>query len=62
MRQRGEAIGKWTKNHGKNGGVRPCSDKVEPGHFFGPDGGFILASRRYLVGLDFDITMQIKPR
>ena len=60
MRQRGEAIGKWTKNF--RNGVVPCSDKVEPGYFFGSDGGFILASRRYLVGLDFDITMQIKPR
>lgn len=60
MRQRGEAVGKWSKNF--KGGVVPCSSKVEPGYFFGPDGGFILASRRYLVGLDFDITMQIKPR
>ena len=60
MRQRSQAIGKWTKNH--RNGVGPCSDKVEPGYFFGPDGGWILASRRYLVGLDFDITMQIKPR
>ncbi len=60
MKQRGETIGKWSKNF--RGGVIPCSDKVEPGYFFGPDGGFILASRRYLVGLDFDITMQIKPR
>ena len=60
MTQRGQAFGKWTKNN--RNGVGPCSDKVEPGYFFGPDGGFILASRRYLVGLDFDITMQIKPR
>ena len=60
MRQRSQAIGKWTKNH--RNGVGPCSDKVEPWYFFGPDGGWILASRRYLVGLDFDITMQIKPR
>ena len=37
------------------------NDKVGPGYFFGPDGGFILVSRRYRVGLDFDITMQIKP-
>ena len=60
MRNRGEGVGKWSKNPRK--GVVPCSDKVEPGYFFGPDGGFIIASRRYLVGLDFDITMQIKPR
>lgn len=60
MRQRDEAIGKWSKNF--RGGVVPCSDKVEPGYFFGPEGGFLLASRRYRVGLDFDITMQIKPR
>ena len=58
MLQRGNPIGKWSKNRG----VVPCSDKVEPGYFFGPDGGFILASRRYRVGLDFGITMQIKPR
>ena len=43
MLQRGNPIGKWSKNRG----VVPCSDKVEPGYFFGPDGGFILASRRY---------------
>ena len=60
MRQRGESIGKWSKNY--RSGVIPCSEKVEPGYFFGPDGGYLLAQRRYRVGLDFDITMQIKPR
>ena len=60
MRQRGKSIGKWSKNH--KGGVLPCSERVEPGYFFGPDGGFLLAQKRYRVGLDFDITMQIKPR
>lgn len=28
----------------------------------GPKGGFIHAFKKYRVGLDFDITMQIKPR
>ena len=31
-------------------------------YFFGANGGYLLAQRRYRVGLDFDITMQIKPR
>ena len=46
----------------KNSLVVPCSDKVESGYFFGPRGGRIRAERRFLVGLDFDITMMIKPR
>ena len=54
-----KALGtKWAKNNL----VVPCSDKVESGYFFGPRGGRIRAERRFLVGLDFDITMMIKPR
>ena len=49
---------KWSKNNL----VMPCSDKVETGFFFGPGGGRIRAERRFMVGLDFDITMHIKPR
>ena len=49
---------KWAKNNL----VMPCSDKVESGFFFGPGGGRIRAERRFMVGLDFDITMMIKPR
>ena len=49
---------KWSKNNL----VLPCSDKVESGFFFGPGGGRIRAERRFMVGLDFDITMMIKPR
>jgi len=49
---------KWTKNNL----VIPCSDKVESGFFFGPKGGRIRAQRKFRVGLDFDITMKIKPR
>ncbi len=30
--------------------------------FIGPGGGSILAARKFRVGLDFDVTMQIKPR
>ncbi len=35
--------------------------QVEPGYFIGPSGA-ILAARKYRVGLDFDVTMDIKPR
>lgn len=35
---------------------------MESGHFIGPGGGFITAYKRFKVGLDFDITMEIKPR
>ena len=49
---------KWAKNNL----VLPCSEKVESGFFFGPGGGRIRAERRFMVGLDFDITMMIKPR
>ena len=42
--------------------VIPCSGKVEPGYFFGRNGGRIRAEKRFRVGLDFDITMNIKPR
>ena len=60
FRLRNKKIGKWSRNN--RNGVIPCSDKVEPGYFFGPDGGFLHAYKRFRVGLDFDITMQIKPR
>ena len=54
-----KALGtKWSKNNL----VLPCSDKVEPGFFFGAGGGRVRAERRFMVGLDFDITMMIKPR
>merc|ERR1719210_933533 len=49
---------KWAKNNL----VLPCSEKVESGFFFGPGGGRIRAERRFMVGLDLDITMMIKPR
>ena len=49
---------KWERNNK----VIPCSEKVEPGYFFGRGGGRIRAEKRFRVGLDFDITMMIKPR
>lgn len=58
-KSRMKALGtKWTKNNL----VIPCSEKVESGFFFGPGGGRIRAEKRFRVGLDFDITMMIKPR
>ena len=56
--QRGKPIGKWSKNQK----VVPCSDKVEPGFFVGEQGGSIMAFKKFRVGLDFDITMKVKPR
>ena len=55
---RNKPAGRWVRNKD----VVPCSDKVESGTFFGPDGGHLMAFRRFRVGLDFDVTMQIKPR
>jgi laminin alpha 3/5 len=52
------SLGKWQKNSA----VLPCSEKVESGYFFGPEGGRIRAFRKFRVGLDFDITMWIRPR
>ena len=52
------SLGKWQKNSF----VLPCSEKVESGYFFGPEGGRIRAFRKFRVGLDFDITMWIRPR
>lgn len=52
------SLGKWSKNSH----VIPCSEKVEPGYFFGPDGGRINAFRRFRVGIDFDVSLWIKPR
>merc|ERR1719348_1297266 len=49
---------KWAKNNL----VLPCSEKVESGFFFGPGGGRIRAERRFKGGMEFDITMMIKPR
>ncbi len=60
FRLRDSEIGKWSKNN--RAGVIPCSKKVEPGYFFGTGGGHLHAFKRFRVGLDFDITMQIKPR
>ena len=52
------SLGKWQKNSN----VIPCSEKVEPGYFFGPEGGRVKAFRRFRVGIDFDVSMMIKPR
>ena len=60
FRLKGKRIGKWSNNH--RSGVKPCSEKVETGTFIGPEGGFIHAFKKFRVGLDFDITMKIKPR
>lgn len=58
FRLKDRALGKWAKNKG----VIPCSDKVEKGFFLGPEGGMVQVAKNFRVGLDFDITLQIKPR
>jgi hypothetical protein len=60
FRLKNKRIGKWSQNN--RGGVKPCSEKVESGTFIGPGGGFIHAFKKFRVGLDFDVTMKIKPR
>lgn len=42
--------------------VLPCSDKVEPGIFFGKSGGYVKLRDRFKVGTDLSIEMDIKPR
>ena len=58
FRVKGKAPGKWVKHKD----VIACSDKVERGYFFGSNGGRIKAINKIRVGLDFDVTMWIKPR
>ncbi len=60
FRLRNKPVGKWSRNN--KSGVVPCSDKVEPGVFIGPGRGSIMAFRKFRVGLDFDVAMQVKPR
>lgn len=43
-------------------GTEPCSSKVESGSFFSLAGGYIKAEETFRVGLDIDISMEIKPR
>ena len=57
-KRRMRSLGKWQKNSN----VIPCSEKVEQGYFFGPEGGRVKAFRRFRVGIDFDVSMMIKPR
>ncbi|XP_054277134.1 laminin subunit alpha [Macrosteles quadrilineatus] len=43
-------------------GVIPCSDNVEVGAFFSPEGGYIKFSDKFRVGVEIDIKLEIKPR
>ncbi|XP_014673416.1 PREDICTED: laminin subunit alpha-4-like, partial [Priapulus caudatus] len=43
-------------------GVEPCADNVEPGTFFSIDGGHLILSDNFKVGLDLDLQLEIKPR
>lgn len=42
--------------------VLPCSANVEPGIFFGRQGGYVRLEERYNVGIEMHINMEIKPR
>ena len=44
-------IGRWKENKD----VIPCSEKVEPGYFFGPGGGSIMVmiSKLYAMSKNF---------
>lgn len=43
-------------------GVRPCSNQVENGVFFGKPGGYVKIRDRFKVGTDMTIELEIKPR
>lgn len=40
----------------------PCSDDVEPGTYFGVQGGYMRLKEKFKVGFEIDIKMDIKPR
>lgn len=42
--------------------VEPCTSSVESGSFFSADGGYIALDDQFKVGLDLDISVEIKPR
>lgn len=42
--------------------VVPCSDDVEPGTYFGAQGGYMRLKDKFKVGLEIDVKMDIKPR
>ncbi len=42
--------------------VLPCSDQIEKGVFFGKSGGFVTLYKKFRVGTDLTISMDIKPR
>jgi len=42
--------------------VKTCSDKVEAGAFFSLEGGHMIAEQRFRVGIEVDITLDIRPR
>ena len=43
LRLRNKMIGRWKENKD----VIPCSEKVEPGYFFGPGGGSIMVTMTF---------------
>lgn len=45
-----------------NIGVMRCLENVEPGAFFGVQGGYVKLKNTFRVGLEIDIKMEIKPR
>ncbi|XP_071808051.1 laminin subunit alpha-like isoform X2 [Asterias amurensis] len=42
--------------------VQPCTGILEPGVFFGSDGGYVKQTLSFTVGQNFDMRMSIKPR
>lgn len=46
----------------RNFNVIPCSQYLEPGTYFGADGGYVKLEEKYLVGTEMFISMDIRPR
>uniref|UniRef100_A0A2H8TTK7 Laminin subunit alpha n=2 Tax=Melanaphis sacchari TaxID=742174 RepID=A0A2H8TTK7_9HEMI len=51
-------VGSPSRKHG----VTKCSEKVEEGAFFHGNGGYIRLLEKFVVGKEFEISMNIKPR
>ncbi|XP_034231739.1 laminin subunit alpha isoform X3 [Thrips palmi] len=53
---------KLVTNRTLSEGVLPCSDKIEKGFFIGPEGGYIKAFDKFRVGLEINVSLEVKPR
>jgi laminin alpha 3/5 len=48
--------------HDREFDIKSCSDDEETGSFFYSDGGYVISSNSFQVGMEFEVSMDIKPR